>query len=205
MRNAVYPLFASPIMVCGEPFAFRAPEEAFLAELPMVRNVGNAMSRDDRVLDAPELARLRAFVDREVSTYAHRLWRIRADLEVYVTQSWVNRAGPGEFHARHRHPNSIVSGVLFLDDDPHEALPPITFHRPQEPFPLQLDYDELDELNASARTFEVVRGRLILFPSLLEHDVGPNDSERTRSTLSFNTFVRGVAGRRDALTEVRLS
>lgn len=204
MRNAVHPLFATPIMVSGGTFAFAPEEQAFLDGLEFVRNVGNAMSRDDRVLDAPALARLRAFVDEHVSVYVHRLWRIREDLEVHVTQSWVNRAGPGQFHARHRHPNSIVSGVLFLDDDPDEALPPIAFHRPQEPFPLQLDYRDLDELNASARTFPVERGRLILFPSLLEHDVGPNETDRTRSTLSFNTFVRGVAGRADALTEVRL-
>lgn len=204
MKHAVYPLFATPVMVCAETYAFDAEEQAFLDGLDMVRNVGNTMSRDDRVLDASPLARLRTFVDQQISVFVHDLWRIRRGLEVHVTQSWVNRTGPGQFHARHRHPNSIVSGVLFLDDDPEEQLPPIAFHRPGEPFPLQLDYAELNELNASARTFEMARGRMILFPSLLEHDVGPNETDRIRSTLSFNTFVRGVAGRREALTEVHL-
>jgi len=46
---------------------------------------------------------------------------------------------------------------------------------------------------------------LVLFPSLLEHDVARNDSSRARTSLSFNTYVRGTIGGKRSLTEVRIS
>ena len=72
-------------------------------------------------------------------------------------------------------------------------------------FPLEFSYDGLNEFNASAREFDPVQGMLVLFPSLLEHDVGRNDSDRSRTSLSFNTFVRGPVGGKKQLTEVDLS
>ena len=45
---------------------------------------------------------------------------------------------------------------------------------------------------------------LILFPSLLEHDVERNKADGVRRSLSFNTFVRGVVGGSKQLTEVDL-
>ena len=72
-------------------------------------------------------------------------------------------------------------------------------------FPLNFSFDELNEFNASAREFDPDQGMLILFPSLLEHDVGINTSDRVRSSISFNTYVRGKVGGRDQLAEIFIS
>jgi ectoine hydroxylase-related dioxygenase (phytanoyl-CoA dioxygenase family) len=72
-------------------------------------------------------------------------------------------------------------------------------------FPLDFEFDNLNESNAGCRSFETAQGSLILFPSLLEHDVEKNKSDRVRTSISFNTYVRGVVGGRDKLTEVNIS
>ena len=125
--------------------------------------------------------------------------------EIYITQSWANKSKSEQFHPRHRHPNSIISGVLFLNQDEEDELPPIRFHRTIDMFPLEFAFDELNEFNAGSRWFKPVQGRLILFPSLLDHDVETNKSSKERTTLSFNTFVRGVIGNTSQLSEVELS
>jgi len=94
---------------------------------------------------------------------------------------------------------------MFFDDNDDESLPPIRFHRTLEMFPLEFEFDDLNESNASCRSFKTVQGSLILFPSLLEHDVEKNRSGRTRTSISFNTYVRGVVGGRQKLAEVKIS
>ncbi len=95
--------------------------------------------------------------------------------------------------------------MIFLDENNDEVLPPIRFHRTLQMFPLDFSFDELNEFNASAREFNPVQGMLMLFPSLLEHDVDINMSDRVRTSLSFNTYVRGIVGGRKQLTEVNIS
>ena len=190
-------------MVCAERYRFTAEEERHLLDLEMIDNVGNWMSSDDRVLDRRELAALRRFVDDQVLVYKKHLLRLKDDNEIYLTQSWVNRADPGQHHPKHKHPNSIISGVLFLDDVPGQAA--LRFHRMQELLSLDFEFAELTDFNASCREFDPERGMLIIFPSLLEHDVETNRTDLPRRSLSFNTFVRGNVGGKRQLTEVEIS
>jgi len=85
---------------------------------------------------------------------------------------------------------------MFLDENTDASLPPIRIHRTMDMFPLDFKFDELNEFNASCRLFDTAQGRLMLFPSLLEHDVDRNPSDRVRTSLSFNTYVRGTVGGR---------
>jgi len=204
MKNQLHPLFACPLVICGDIYAFSDAEKEHFAGLEMIDNVGNSMSKDDRVLESSVLSELRQFIDDRILMYKKDLLRIRDENEIYITQSWINRARPDQYHPRHRHPNSIISGVMYLDDNSDHGLPPIRFHRSQDMFPLEFRYEELTDFNASSKEFEPKQGMLVLFPSLLEHDVGKNRSDRTRTSLSFNTYVRGTVGGKRQLTEVEI-
>ncbi len=94
---------------------------------------------------------------------------------------------------------------MYLDDNIDESLPPIRFHRTLDMFPLDFSFDTLNEFNASSREFDPEQGTLMLFPSLLEHDVEINTSDRMRTSISFNTYVRGLVGGRKQLTDVNIS
>jgi len=192
-------------MICGQLYEFSATELAYIADLKMTENIGNLMSANDRVLESDALARLRQFVDEQIVVYKEKLLSIKHENEIYITQSWINVADSNQFHPKHKHPNSVISGVLFLDGNDDVQLPPIRFHRSKEMFPLEFDFDELNEFNAACRSFEPRAGMLMLFPSRLEHDVDKNLSSRQRRSLSFNTYVRGPIGNRAQLTEVSIA
>lgn len=205
MKNAIYPLFPYPLMICAKKYEFTNAEEKYISELEMIDNIGNSMSKNDKVLDSEELSSLKLFIDEQILNFKKNLLKIKDENEIYITQSWVNKSGTDQFHPKHKHPNSVISGVMFFDDNSDESLPAIRFHRTLEMFPLNFSFDDLNEFNASAREFDPEQGMLILFPSLVEHDVGQNTSDRVRTSISFNTYVRGVVGGREQLTEVEIS
>jgi uncharacterized protein (TIGR02466 family) len=204
MKNAIYLLFPNPIMVCAKNYEFSGTEKSYISELEMTSNTGNLMSKNDKILDSKILSDLKLFVDEQILIFKKNLLGIKDENEIYITQSWVNRSKPGEFHPKHKHPNSVISGVMFFDENSDGSLPPIRFHRTLEMFPLEFEFDNLNESNAGCRSFETMQGGLILFPSLLEHDVAKNESGRARTSISFNTYVRGVVGGRKKLTEVNI-
>jgi uncharacterized protein (TIGR02466 family) len=205
MKNAVYLLFPYPVMICAENYRFTSSEKKYVSELEMIDNAGNSMSKNDRVLDSKELSNLKQFIDEELLVFKKKFLQMKDENEIYVTQSWVNISNPDQFHPKHKHPNSVISGVMYFDENDDESLPPIRFHRTLEMFPMDFEFDNLNESNAGCRSFETVQGSLILFPSLLEHDVEKNRSDRARTSISFNTYVRGVVGDRRKLTEVNIS
>ncbi len=205
MKNAIYPLFPYPLMVCAKKYGFTSSEKKYISELEMIENVGNLMSKNDKILDSKELSNLKQFIDEQLFDFKKNLLKIKDENEIYITQSWVNNSNPDQFHPKHKHPNSVISGVMFLDDNNDESLPSIRFHRTLEMFALDFNFDSLNEFNASAREFDPVQGMLMLFPSLLEHDVEKNTSDRVRTSISFNTYVRGIVGGREQLTEVSIS
>jgi uncharacterized protein (TIGR02466 family) len=192
-------------MVCAKNYEFTSSEKKYISELEMTENIGNTMSKNEKVLDSDELSNLRLFIDEQILIYKKNLLRMKDENEIYITQSWVNSSNPSQFHPKHKHPNSVISGVMFFDEDNDESLPPIRFHRTLEIFPLEFEFDDLNESNAGCRSFGAVQGRLILFPSLLEHDVDKNKSDRMRTSISFNTYVRGVVGSTRKLTEINIS
>ena len=204
MKNAIYSLFPCPVMVCAKNHVFTDAEKTFIAELEMFDNTGNLMSKNDRILDCEELAGLRQFVEGQIHIYKKKLLHMQDENEIYITQSWANKSSTSQFHPKHKHPNSIISGVIFFDENDDESLPPIRFHRSAELFPLDFAFENLNEFTASCQSFETAQGRLMLFPSLVEHDVEQNRSDKVRTSISFNTYVRGVVGGKEQLTEVKI-
>lgn len=202
--NSVFPLFSYPVMVCSENYKFTSDEKRYISDLEMADNIGNSMSRSNNILESAELSNLKAFIESQLYVYKKTLLRMKDENEIYITQSWANKSKYNQFHPKHKHPNSIISGTMTFSEDDGDELPPIRFHRTIEMFPLELTFDEINEFNSGCKWFAPVHGRLLLFPSLLEHDVEKNESSRERATISFNTFVRGIVGNSAQLTEVTL-
>lgn len=171
----------------------------------MANNLGNLMSQNDRILDGAELENLRKFIDSQLDVYKEQILRIKSQNEIYITQSWANTAKTNQFHPKHKHPNSIISGVIFVTGKGGDGLPPLRFHRTHDLIPLAFQYEELNDLNSECKWFEPIQGKLILFPSLVEHDVEKNTSDKDRTTISFNTFARGDIGNSSQLTKIKIS
>ena len=94
----------------------------------MIDNTGNLMSKNDKVLDSKELSKLRLFIDEQIFIFKKKLLQMKDANEIYITQSWIINSNPNQYHPKHKHPNSVISGVMFFDENNDESLPPIRFH-----------------------------------------------------------------------------
>jgi uncharacterized protein (TIGR02466 family) len=154
-------------------------------------NAGNHVSVDSYVLHDARLERVKNFIDDGVKNYVNSIIIPKNNIEFYVTQSWFNYTKPGQFHHRHNHPNSILSGVFYFNADPEKDK--IQFSNDIYRT-ISIPAKEWTIRNSKTWWVPVATGDLIIFPSYLEHMVEQTVSDETRISLAFNTFAKGYFG-----------
>ena len=88
--------------------------------IPMHKNPNtmlNHRSVDSFLFDnfAKELKDIKNFCVYHLTEYLEEIEGIDINIaNLRITQSWLNRAGPNESHHPHHHPNSCLSGVLYI-------------------------------------------------------------------------------------------
>ena len=115
-----------------------------------------------------------------------------------ITQSWANRSQKGQSMWSHAHPNSFVSGILYLTNSNASTFFCMdsiwTNYYQNASHTLQLKTIEHDDLVVTHKQ-QTVQGDLIIFPSNLVHMVDDhNIGDYDRYTISFNSFPAGVIG-----------
>ena len=101
-----------------------------------------------------------------------------------VVNTWFIVNGTGNYNTAHTHPQSDLSGVLYVTDSDAE----IEFEHPQyfEQYTLLNSLKGFDEYTMPVVRYAAQAGRIILFPSSLRHRVLPNQSKDDRISISFN-------------------
>lgn len=157
-------------------------------------NIGNFRGLDGFVLNNPALARLNSFIDSAIDKYADEVLGINNTerVKIHVTQSWLNFSPPKTYHHKHTHPNSYISGVMYIKTEESDK---IMFHSPYKPYIFQCRPDgEYTIWNSPTWWYPARQGTLILFPSTFEHEVPMTEGTEIRTSLSFNTFFKGTVG-----------
>lgn len=195
-------LFPTPVMFNSIDREFTKEELEFVDKHSKEtnKNVGNVTSNNNYILEEPEFANLKKIVTDNVNKYIQTIYKPKYPAEGYVTQSWLNYTSKGEFHHKHEHPNSFISGVLYIHTD--SAKDKITFHRSGYK-QLQLATDTFDIYNSDSWWFNVKTGGIVMFPSSLTHHVEDVTADETRISLAFNTFIKGTLGDNRSLTEFK--
>ena len=192
-------LFPTPVAFFDLGFELTEEERTFLLNQERRPNEGNQSSVDNYLLDKPELVRLSDRVQECIDEYVNDVWK--ADIEAYVTQSWLNWTKPGQWHHKHAHQNSLYSGVLYIDVENDRDR--ISFY--QDGYQqLKPRYKEWNRWNSSSWWLPVKTGSIILFPSSLTHMVETVPGEvigKERISLAFNTFAKQIGDNKD-LTEL---
>lgn len=162
---------------------------------------GNYQSLNRKVLDLPQFYDINRFIQSALKEYVDKVIMPQDGVSFYITQSWLNYTPPGQYHHKHQHPNSILSGVFYFNAELNSDH--IQFE--------QKDYERLylvskqsNMYNAKTVTVNVKTGDLIIFPSEIPHHVPKTMSQETRVSLAFNTFVKGELGTEDSLTSLIL-
>ena len=193
--GVVQPLFATPLYVnkLSRPF-FEIEHKCFGDVLQRMRhNTGNLSSMDCHVLNDERLSDLKKWIHLCIDDYFKLVVCPLDDVEPYITISWINCTMNGQYHHQHNHPNSIISGVFYIDVD--ESADSISFYKDEyNTIKLYSHEDDFNLYNSGQWQMSVQKRVLMLFPSSLTHSVPFVTSDETRISLSFNVFVRGVLG-----------
>lgn len=105
--------------------------------------------------------------------------------KLVIANSWHNIQYEGSSLSTHCHPNSIISGVLYLKVDKLSSK--LFFYNPN-PYVQFSNYVEKNIFNFKSKIFEVKNGCLIMFPSWLQHGSGYQENKsKERISFSFNT------------------
>ena len=190
-------LFSTPVFQSSEKYKFNKSELKFIhkqKENVAINQNGNSYSKNNYVLDSPELKNLKKFCNKNLFMFFYDRFKVKKDIEIYITQSWINFNHKDTSHHLHKHVNSIISSVLFIKG---ETCPIIFYNSERNLFGNLLSYDDFtapNEDNTSQVYFNNQNGQLFLFPSTLMHSVAKNKSDVERISLSFNTFIRGQLG-----------
>lgn len=203
MNGELLQLFPTPV---GR-FNFRSltPVEEKVLEhycLDLDRNASNSITRNKSVLNDPELFQLKTDITGHVNEYYNMIYRPINEIRLYITSSWCNVSTKEEYHHRHLHLNSLISGTYYIQADSTDT---ITFIKDVSNRPSIVTYPEEQNIfNQVEYDCNVDKNMLVLFSSLLEHYVKPLNREGRRISLSFNTFCTGMVGDIRHLTHLQL-
>ena len=112
-------IFPSTVMLDSLERQFTEQEQLFFDECAkdLVNNAGNKTSNNNYVLDSDELSDLKATLTFKLNQYFKIITNPNTDCELYITQSWINYTDQGGYHHKHYHPNSYLSGIIYLSAD----------------------------------------------------------------------------------------
>lgn len=155
-----------------------------------MHNVGNMMGADQYVLNRPELSTLRSLIQARLNAYLDEVFAPHNDLEIYITQSWFSWLTPGQHFHEHQHQNSLVSGCLYFSADRNQDA--LILHKKEfQQIYIPTKPETTNKWNAHIATIPVGTGDIVLFPSKITHSVAPTQGQHLRTTLAFNSFIKG--------------
>jgi uncharacterized protein (TIGR02466 family) len=200
IKMNVISIFPTAIAHIKFPRKLTRAEGKVFSCLEYRKNTGNSTSVNTNILAIKELHDIREFIIAALNGYLQNIYNPINDIEPYITQSWVNLTREAEYHPSHSHQNSFISGVFYLKVDDTDS---IRFMR-SNTSAIYLHPKEFNDFNSGSWRVPVEELSLLIFPSDLVHEVPVKLSRHDRVSLSFNSFVKGIFGQDDMLTELEL-
>lgn len=183
MMPELIPLFSTPIYINQI-----SPIELDFSNVKWAKNFNNDISISQNILEDPIFSKLLPSISASISEYFYGIMSVSQQTEIFITESWLNRTSQGQIHHRHWHPNSIISGIIYLEGDENTGFTRFITSKYD-----QLEFEIIDAniYNSKSWCVQPIKNRIVLFPSSLEHLVDEYSGDNPRVTLSFNTFVKG--------------
>ena len=196
MKSEMMNLFATPLYRANLERGYNEEELAFFKEelREPVRAIGNYGSKNKHVLDAAPMQHIRQQLQSHLDNYFKTVFDTSNDASLQITQSWLTLSRKGESHHPHTHPNSIASGVLYINLAEQDG---INFFRNDDYIWYELMRKNDNYYNASSYLINTGVGDIIIFPSNVKHGVREVQNDVERVSLSFNSFFSGKLGRED--------
>jgi uncharacterized protein (TIGR02466 family) len=143
-------------------------------------------SLDDLPERDPAFGALKLWLDARADAFAAMSNWDMAGRQLVLDALWVNILGEGGSHSGHIHPNSVVSGTVYVAMP--EGSGALKFEDPRLPMMMAAPPLVSDASDASRRFIYRTpeAGTALFWESWLRHEVMPNQSEAARISVSFN-------------------
>tara|TARA_R110000822_G_scaffold50425_1_gene131601 strand:- start:76 stop:693 length:618 start_codon:yes stop_codon:yes gene_type:complete len=201
---SIQQLFATPIYLTELNRNFTKKENNLIFKIKneCIRNIGNTRSKDTYILNHKDFSTLKKELNLIINDYFNRIICPADKITPYITQSWLNYTTKDQYHHTHNHPNSLISGIIYMDAD--VKYDKIKFYNNHHYGIIAPSPKEYNNFNSAFWWFAVKTGQIILFPSALNHSVEAKKTNNTRVSLSFNVFIKGSIGSEDRLSTLTL-
>ena len=203
MEANIHGIFPTPIYISKVDRKLTPLEIKFVDKnkKDFYKNDGNITSNNNYILNEKPFANIKKELNLRVQDYFDKVISPSNNITPYITQSWLNYTETNQYHHKHAHPNSLVSGVFYINC--HEEHDKIKFFNDNYKT-IKLEIKDWNLYNSESWWFSVKTGDVILFPSSLSHMVETKEGDNTRISLAFNVFIKGTVGNNKSLTELIL-
>ena len=197
MKAEIKALFPTPLYKSSIEKSLDKKQLKYLNSLKLKRNNFNSTSEETYLLEKPLFKNLKKEILLKVNDYFKKIIQPADPIVPYITESWFNVTLPGERHHQHKHPNSLVSGVYYLN-------PSTIFFYKQYDSTIDIDKAVFNPFNGYNYYENLNTNDLILFPSQVEHSVQTYKGDAPRQSIAFNIFIKGKLGTKSRLTKLEI-
>ena len=147
-------------------------------------NVGGWHSASNLHLNN-DFAQIRQIIGTTCAQCATALNYNFENFDIAFNEMWLNRNGPGDYNRAHIHSHAIFSGVYYVKVPPQSGN--IELYDPiRERAMMNIPVKQAVQRTGQTLEVEGEEGKLLIFPSWLQHAVQANRSDEDRVSLSFN-------------------
>lgn len=179
-----------------------------LSRVDRAANTFNGVSTNNRLFTneemKPVLSGIYDFVMDQLRNYYHLALGVTLDdCDPVITQSWLTFTQRGEKMHGHRHPNSLVSGVFYINSVNTSDQLIFTKDQPYRNF--EWYPSSTSQYSGTEYVIPVQTGDLLLFKSGVYHHFNEVDHDEERISLAFNSWLSGSFGSKSELTHINLT
>ena len=134
----------------------------------------------------PIFEHLKNLLDLHINKFAKELDFDLEGRDLKLEDVWINILEEGGNHSAHLHPNSVISGTVYISMPPETSA--IKFEDPRHPMMMAAP-SRAHDAKEYLKSFVYIKpsaGDILLWESWLRHEVPTNSASEERISISFN-------------------
>lgn len=202
-KSQILPLFSTPVFIVnpqGIPLeklkgVIDIIEGAEYKESSAAGYQYLAISENKQVLEEKQFSVIKKNIMEALNMYLKMLGGLSGNF--FIKTSWIVKSRPGDKSRSHTHPNSIFSGVYYIQTDANCGDIIFEYGKPFPPaictnMDIRKKFNSI--LNSPVYSHTPQNNQIVLFPSDLMHRVAKNKSSINRISIAFDIYLDGVIG-----------
>ncbi len=173
-------------------------------EFERMPNESGWYTKNKYLLNDNKFVLLKNKIIETLNHYVYNVLEVQPNINFKLLTSWAVKIEKGNWGQKHSHPNSVLSGVVYIDTPPNCGN--ITFYKKDQgifPEALNVEFVRWNALNSKSWSYSPAVGDVLIFPSYLEHSMEISNSESDRYSLAFNFFPVGTFGHNECELELK--